>query len=90
MREKLRLTECSWPARRASVALYGTGGEYTKEWHARRAAVIDRETALPELLKALHVALRALRSYEHGHVSPYLACLVADAVQEVLVKVEEP
>jgi hypothetical protein len=78
------------PARRASVALYGCGGEYGPEWHAKRAAVIDRETRLPEFLKALHVALRALRSYQHGHVSPYLACVVADAVQALLAEAEEP
>lgn len=53
------VTEPTAAAMRAAVALFGppladgAGGAFDGEWYAGRAAVIDRETGLPELLALL-------------------------------------
>jgi len=48
-------------AMRATEALFGgTTAGLDREWMAKRAAVIDRETGLPELLAALQASDTAL------------------------------
>lgn len=60
-------------AMRACVAFFGTGPEYGPEWLAKRAAVIDHETGLAELIEAAESVLAVLGPAVRG--SEHLACV---------------
>lgn len=50
------------------------------------AELIDREAAIPSMLRLLTAASGALRSYQHGNSAPDLAEEVANSIDELIQK----